>query len=392
MEFGESAADREFRIEVRQFLAEHVTGEVRERMRRTGTLHDADFARAIAAKGWLSAAWPARFGGREAPPPNLAILYEEAARVGAPMNGVLGTQLVAETVRSWGSEALCDAVLPAAARGELVVALGFTEPDNGSDVAAAKTRARRADGGWVINGQKMFTTLAEIADLVFVLARTDSEAPKHRGLTLFLVRADTPGVEVRRLASLGGETTNVTYYTDVFVGDDWVVGEVNRGWDVLSTALLFERGAQGSFPAEAASVLDAHLTWARERHGLGLPSPLDSAVSRHRLVTAMIEVEVARLLSQRAVFLTRLGRPPAVEGSMAKLFATETYQRMCRMLMEVSGPAALLPHGDSESVADGAVEHAFRHCVVETIAGGTSEIQREIISRHGLRLPRAATA
>src|SRR5438309_1487418 len=233
MDFRFPAGAEVFRAEARKFVAEHVTHELVERAYRTGTMHDWGLHRALGERGFLAGSWPEADGGRGRSVFEMMVLLDELNRAEAPLDGWVVTMSAANTIRIMGTEEQHRTVLPAVVSGDALIAIGFSEPDSGSDVASARTRAVRDGDEWIVNGQKMFTTMAHEARWVFLLTRTDPEAPKHRGLTVFLVPMDTPGIELQPVHTLGWERTNITFYTDVRVDDRWRVGEVNGGWDVI---------------------------------------------------------------------------------------------------------------------------------------------------------------
>jgi alkylation response protein AidB-like acyl-CoA dehydrogenase len=248
-----------------------------------------------------------------------------------------------------------------------------------------QTRAMRDGDDWVISGQKMFTTMAHEADYVFLLTRTNPDAPKHKGLTMFLVPMSTPGIEITPVETLGGERTNITFYTDVRVPDSCRVGEVDAGWTVMHAALVYERN--GANWGEPAHLVAAVAEWAATPGPDGA-RPLDDPGAQERLAQWDTLVEVGRLLLYRSAWMASTGALPQVEGSMAKLLLTEAFVGASSDLLDLLGPEALAPHGPRSRVLDGVVEHAFRHAMVTTIYGGSSEVQREIIAQRGLGLPR----
>ena len=249
-----------FRAEARKFLDDVYTEEMRERMHATGIHHDWDFHRAQVERGWLAPAWPVEYGGQGRDAMEMVAFSEEFQRAGAPTYGAGTTLMIANVIQRLGTEEQKREILPRALKGEIIIVLGFTEPECGSDVAAAQTRAVRDGGEWVINGQKMFTTNAQDADYAFMLTRTNPDVEKHQGLTTFLVPMREGGVEVQPVFTLSGERTNVTFYSDVRVPDSLRVGEVDGGWQVMTVGLTFERsGAQGG---ESIRALDAMEHWA----------------------------------------------------------------------------------------------------------------------------------
>jgi alkylation response protein AidB-like acyl-CoA dehydrogenase len=269
--------------------------------------------------------------------------------------------------------------------GDVLVALGYSEPGAGSDVASVRTRAVRDGDGWVIDGEKVFTTLAHESQYVFLLTRTDLDLPKHEGLTMFLVPMDTPGIEILPIHTLGGERTNSTYYKNVHVEDRWRVGEVNGGWDVMGVALTFERTVTGG--KESVRVLQQFIDWAKEARDDDGRARIDDPAVREAIARVSIRNEIAVLLSHRANWIAASGGLPGVEGSKARLYYTTRFQTTCSELLDLVGPEAVLQHGEPDAPASGWIERAYRHSSVSTIYGGTSEVQRTIIARRGLRLP-----
>ncbi|MHB1583264.1 MAG: acyl-CoA dehydrogenase family protein [Acidimicrobiales bacterium] len=384
MDFRLGEAAEDVRRQAREFLDEHLTEEVVARMEATGVHHDWDFHRALSDRGWVAPGWPVELGGQGYSVVEGLAMQEEFHRAGAPTYGVGTTMIVAGIIRRVGTDAQKDLVIPRALRGEIVIVLGFTEPECGSDVAAAQTRAVRDGDEWVINGAKMFTTNAQEGDYAFMLTRTNPDAPKHKGLTTFLVPLRQPGVEIRPIRTLSGERTNLTFYTDVRVDDGMRIGEVDGGWDVMAVGLSLERaGAQGG---ESIRMLDALERWAAAAAD-GPPPAADRRV-RARLGRAAAENEVSVLLARRSAWVQDAGMLPGVEGSMAKLFASEAITRQSADFLDMLGPDGIRRQGDPTAVAGGAAEYAFRFALGTTTYGGTSEVQRNIIAQRGLGLPR----
>lgn len=381
MDFTPSARAEEVRTKIRAVIREYFTEDERRKVAETGTHHSWAFHKGLAAAGMLGAAWPVEEGGQGFDVHEMDALYEEAMFAGAPMAAFSTTMLVAETIRRTGSVELRERVLPGVLAGETLIALGYTEPGVGSDVASVQTRAeRRADGRWVINGEKAFTTSAEVATYVFVLARTNPDAPRHRGLSLFLVPTSAPGFSLSPVPTLGGERSNMTVFDDVVVGDEALVGEVDGGWQTMLVALDFERG--GEFAAEIRRLLDFVVAWAREH-----PSEVTPHMLR-RLGRAVADTEIARLLGVRTTGLRAQGKPSNLEGSMAKLYGTEAFRRHSSSLLDALGPSGAARGGELQR----AIEHEYRHAFVTTIYGGTSEVLRGVLAERRLGLPRAGKA
>ncbi len=376
-----------FRAEVRAFLDEHLDEDTIERAHRSGTNHDREFHRAIGRQGWLAATWPAEYGGQERDPFEMTALRDELRLAGAPTDGMGMSVIVCQTIRRVATEEQKADFLPRALSGDICFSLGYSEPDSGSDVASIKTTATPDGDGWVINGQKMFTTLAHVADYVFLLARTNHEVPKHKGLTMFLVPLDSPGIEIRPVHTVGGERTNATFYDNVRVSDHFRIGEVDRGWDVMTVALTLERGGFGL--SEADRVWEQAVAWARATRRSDGSRVIDDSYVRERLAVMRMNNEVARLLAYRTSFVAATGGLPTVEGSMHKLFYAESMTADVAELVDMLGAEGALQRGEDGVPVDGWVEHLFRHAAVTTIYGGTSEIQRSIIAERGLGLPRS---
>jgi alkylation response protein AidB-like acyl-CoA dehydrogenase len=374
------------RKEAREFFREVVTPEMFEECYRNGVLHDPSFARALHEKGWMAPGWPVEYGGQGRDPMEVLALTEEMARAGAPMYGIGITMMIATVVRLLGTEEQKRKILPKALAGEILIAMGYTEPENGSDAAAAQTRAVRSGDEWTITGSKMFTTNAHISDYVFLLTRTDPEAPKHRGLTTFLVPLKQPGVQIQAVYTLSGERTNITFYDDVVVGDEWRIGDVNAGWRVMGVALELEHSS--GFAGEQDRLHSHVEAWARETTGDDGRPRIEEAGVRERLGKAATEAEVSRLLQRRAAWMASIGENAHAKGSMSKLFSSERLERQAADFVELLGPDGVRAWGDPTTPAGGAIEQELRHAKATTIYGGTSEIQRNIIAQHGLGLPR----
>ena len=363
-----------------------ITDEMLDRAYATGTIHDWDFHRGLGARGWLGLSWPRTDGGQERTPMEAALFYEEANRALAPLYGMNTTMVAARAVLTFGSDALRGDIVPRVMRGEIIICLGFSEPDSGSDVAGARTRAVRDGDEWVVNGQKVFTSTAEESAYVLLLVRTDVDLPKHKGLTVFLVPMDTPGIEIAPIMTLG-ERTNMTYYRDVVVPDAYRVGEVNGGWEVMTRALSFERGGHG-FQGHLLRLLDDTLEALDELAAAGVDDLRDDRCD-DALGRFATEIEVARLLDYRTAWMSSAGHQPSVEGSMAKLFSSEAFTRACSDFMDLLGPYGLLPRGEEGAPVGGAIEYAHRFATPTTVYGGASEVQKSIIAERALGLPRS---
>jgi 3-oxocholest-4-en-26-oyl-CoA dehydrogenase alpha subunit len=387
MDFRLGERSEAFRMEARAFLDEALTDDVLHEMERTGVHHNWDFHRCLVERGWLAPGWPEELGGQGRDPLEMMAFMEEFQRAGAPTYAVGTTLMVANIIRHIGTEAQQQLVIPPALGGEIIIVLGFTEPESGSDVAAAQTRAVRDGDQWVINGQKMFTTNAQEADYVFMLTRTNPDVAKHQGLTTFLVPLRQPGVEIQPVDTLSGERTNLTFYSDVRVDDSLRIGEVDGGWDVMGVGLTLERsGVQGG---ESIRLLRAMEQWAATTVDDDGRLRADDPDVRTRLGRAAAEIEVTTLLSRRCAWIHASGGMPGVEGSMSKLFASEALTRQSADFVDLLGRDGIRSQGEVSAPAGGAADYDVRFALGTTTYGGTSEIQRNIIAQRGLGLPRS---
>ncbi|MBL7548716.1 acyl-CoA dehydrogenase [Frankia sp. AgB1.9] len=394
--FAHSPAVAAFAAEVRAFTRSWLTDEVRAQARRTGTVHVPALHRALAERGWLAASAPGERAARD--PFELGALFRELELADAPYHGIGTTMIVAGVLDQLGSPALRAEVLPRLLAGEATAVLGYSEPGAGSDVASARTRAVPVDdarSAWRIDGQKMWTTLAHTAAHCLLLTRTNPDVPKHRGLTMFLVPMDTPGITIQPIHTIADERTNVVFYDDVIVPDSCRIGEVDGGWRVMAVGLSLERGVMGS-TAMLEPLLAAVTAWAR------VPGPAGSWLDGERpgddpavltaIARARADAEAAFLLTQWTAWLNVAGQSPAVAGTIAKLFASTAYQRASRELQDVAGLGGILrasaTGGVVASAADGEIERAARHSCVVTIQGGTTEIARNLVAEQRLGLPK----
>ena len=368
---------------------------------RTGCHQTMELHTRLARDGILGAGWAAEYGGSDVDPDFARAVFDELARRGLHSDGWATTIMVIRTIEHVGTDEQKRAYIPAALRGELLIALGYSEPDSGSDVASARTMAvrvkrdseggtgRQAGGGagWLINGQKMFTSTAQLASHVFVLARTNPDAPKHNGLTLFLVPTSSAGYELQPIHTLGGQVTNATFYMDVRVPDSARIGGVDTGWSVMKVALVYERGVGGASSLELTLARDLAV-WAREAKRPDGTTVLDDPLAAERIGRIAVDEAVFHALDVQMRWQLQAGKLPQVEGSMRKLFWSESAQRHYSDALDILGAAGVLAPGAANAPAGGKFEHDFRAAVVTTVYGGASEILREIIAERHLGLPR----
>jgi alkylation response protein AidB-like acyl-CoA dehydrogenase len=344
------------------------------------------FMRKIGERGWLGMTWPKEYGGSEGEGVYEYLLNERLARVGAPQIGK-GVGIIGKTIIRHGSEKLKREFLPKILQNEVEFAIGYTEPQAGSDAAAMALRATRDGDGWRLNGQKIFTTSAHFAEWYWVGARTDPDVPKHQGITLFLVRMDDPGLTVQPMPTIGDEITNQVFFDNVWVSDDYVVGKLNHGFRYISEALDLERFTMFTFsPIQARVELLCDWVAAEERDGKPLR---EDPVVRQKIARLVTETEVAKVLGLR--FLAKSmkgGAPPTSEASAYKLYATELSRRVADTSLDIAGPGGQLRVRTDDAPMKGRAELTYRYTVIDTIGGGTSEIQKNIIARRKLGLPK----
>lgn len=393
MNFDFSAEERAFVEEVRAFIREQAmlpdAADVMAPERDSDSmLSDTParrrFNREMARRGYLGMSWPKQYGGSEKGGIYEYLLNEELARVGAPLIGK-GVGIIGKTLIRHGSEKLKTEFLPKIRAAEIEFALGYSEPGAGSDLAALKLRAVRSGNGWMCNGQKIFNTSAHFADWYWLAARTDTDAPKHKGISLFIVPMNHPGITVRPIHTLGEHRTNAVFLDDVWVHEDYLVGEVNKGWTYISEALDFERFTIYTIsPLELK--LEQMLEYAATHKRDGRLLKCIPEV-RRQLARTAAQVETAKMLQRRVIFAACQGGVPTVEAAMCKLYTTVLSQRMANTMMDILGPNGLLHKSTADAPTAGKWEWAYRATVVDTIGAGTSEIQKNIIARRGLGLP-----
>jgi len=376
----------EHRRAAQDWLADHVRPEWADEQYRSGTHHTDELHQQLARDGILGAGWEAEYGGSDTDPDFARAVLDAVAGAGLYADGWATTNMVIRTIRHVGSEDQKKAIIAGALRGEILIALGYSEPDSGSDVAAAKTRAVKDGDEWVIDGQKMFTSTAQSCSHVFVLARTNTDVPKHKGLTMFLVPTDAPGFELQPVYTLGGQRTNATFYSGLRIPDSLRIGGIDEGWRVMRVALVFERG--GGRVSAGPTLAEKAAAWAMSTERVDGATYYDDPVNRERLAKMAVEQEVGRLLELRVRWMNSRGDLPGIEGSMAKLFNSEAAQRHYGALVDMLGSAGVLQPGAAGAPLDGDLEAHFRSTVVATIYGGASEIQRDIIAQGRLGLPR----
>jgi alkylation response protein AidB-like acyl-CoA dehydrogenase len=382
----------DYRDTAKAWVAEHLPElpDWAEQQRVTGDYHTPELHRRLAEAGWLGAGWPREYGGTDNDVGLAHAISQEMFKSGIHADGWGTTKVILQTVLQIGTEEQKREIVGGALRGEIVIVLGLSEPDAGSDVAAAATRAIRDGDEWIIDGQKIFTSTAQSGTHVFMLTRTNADLPKHQGLTTFLVGLDSPGVDVQPIWTLGGQRTNATFYSNVRTPDRWRIGEIDGGWSVMRVALVYERDSGGSGRGPDGRKLAQEVaSWARQVVRDDGSRVWDDQSVRERLVRIVVESEVSKLLGYRAEWAVRRDDLSGIPGAARKLWATESEQRHASDVIDILGAEAILKREAGDAPFGAAIEEMFRYGVVETIYGGSSEIMREIIAQRQLGLPKA---
>lgn len=342
------------------------------------------FCKRMATQGYLGMSWPKAFGGQEKEGIYEYLLNEELALRGAPLIGK-GVGCIGKTIIRHGSEAMKAKFLPLILDAEVEFALGYSEPNSGSDLASLSLKAERDGAGWILNGQKTWTTSANFADFYWVAARTDPDAPKHKGISVFLIDMNAPGLSVRPIDTMGHHRTNEVFFDNVKVHPDQLVGELNKGWTYVCEALDFERFTfytVNPLLQKFERCLEALRTSRREG------KPLSEDVGVRRAVGRLgTEVETAKMLQRRVVDSASRGEVPAIEAAMYKVFSTRLGQEIVNFTLDHLGPHGTLRSGADGAIDGGVWEHFYQTTPLDTIGGGTSEVQKNIIARRHLGLP-----
>jgi alkylation response protein AidB-like acyl-CoA dehydrogenase len=390
VEFKFTAEDEEFRTELRAFMKTELP-DPWEGAGRYPEDDDWDLNRVIrqkmAEKGWLTMHWPEEYGGQNASPVKSAIYNEEIAYMRAPGRDIFGVRMLGPTLMIHGSEEQKKTHLPSVAKGEIQWCQGYSEPESGSDLASLSTRAVRDGDELVINGAKVWTTMAHRADWIMLLTRTDPDAPKHRGISFVLVDMKSPGVSVRPIINMaGGHEFNQVTFDDVRVPRANVVGDEDRGWYVAVTLLDFERSGI-DYSASARRLLDDTKGFATETKRNGVPL-IEIPWVRTLMADRYIDCEVARLMAYNVAYMQSQDLIPTKEASMSKVFGSEVVQRVTEAALDILGMYGTLGREDKWAPLNGRVQENWMNAFAGTIAAGTSEIQRNIIAGRGLGLPR----
>jgi 3-oxocholest-4-en-26-oyl-CoA dehydrogenase alpha subunit len=376
------------RQELREYFAALMTPE-----RRAGLAHaDGEYGdgatykevvRQLGRDGWLAIGWPAEYGGQDRSVLDQLIFTDEAAIAGVPIP-FLTINTVGPTIMRFGTPAQKERFLPRIAAGELHFSIGYSEPGAGTDLASLRTRAVRDGDSYVINGQKMWTSLIQYADYVWLACRTDPEAPRHKGLSIIMIPTDVDGFSWTPVRTVAGVTTSATYYSDVRVPVDNLVGEEHKGWPLITNQLNHERVALTS-AAPVISALADVTEWARSTKLANGRRIIDAEWVQLNLARVHAKADFLKLVNWRIA--STAGSPGPAVASATKVYGTELTIEACRLMMEVLGANAEVRSGSAGALLAGRIERMQRSALILTFGGGTNEVQRDIIGVAALGLP-----
>jgi alkylation response protein AidB-like acyl-CoA dehydrogenase len=378
------------RAELRDYFASLITPEYQAELAVSeggGPLYH-KVLKQLGADGWLGIGWPKEYGGQNRSSIEQFIFFDEAMYAGV-MLPTLTINAVAPTIMQYASDEHKKRILPKIARGEMHFAIGYTEPSAGTDLASLKTKAVRDGEGWLINGQKIFTSQAEYADYIWLAARTNPDAPKHKGLSMFMVPTSAPGYSITPIWTMGGFRTNTTYYENVRVPADHLIGTENEGWWLIVTQLNHERVSLMTV-GMVEHLLEDVVAWAKESKRADGARVIDQPWVQLNLARVRAKIEVLRLVNWKQAWALTQGALNYADASVVKVFGSEFYVEAYRLLLEVLGPQGTVRDGSPDAVLRGRCERLYRgHAPILTFGGGTNEVQRDIIAMAGLAMPRS---
>ena len=387
MDFRDTQEEADFRRELRAWIADNLPDGWSERPPSSGRMDESisrEWSKRLYDAGYSGLTWPKEYGGQDAPYTHQAIFLEESARAETPEHiGIIGLGMAGPTIIAHGTDEQKSAHLASILSGEEVWCQGFSEPGSGSDLASLRTRAEDAGDHYVVNGQKVWSSFAHIADFCILVVRTDPNAQKHKGITYLLLDMHSDGVDVRPLVQITGDPEfNEIFFNDVKVPKTNIVGEANAGWGVAMTTLLHERGTLGFALTARLEVLMGKLIRLVDETGAG-----DDPLIRDRIAQQWIDLQALKFTNYRALTTLMRTGVPGPEGSIAKLHWSESNQRLGKLALDILGVRALLDDEDADW--SGFWQYQQLRSRGNTIEAGTSEILRNIIAERVLGLPRS---
>ncbi|MFT4519702.1 MAG: alkylation response protein AidB-like acyl-CoA dehydrogenase [Halioglobus sp.] len=378
---------RELRQEFRSYFTKLVKPEYREELRNaeSGALYK-DLILQQGKDGMLAVGWPKDYGGRGLTESEQLIRYEEALLAGAPTPFVT-LNTVGPAIMSKGTEEQRKRFLPGIAAGELHFCIGYTEPGAGTDLASLTTSAVKEGDHYVVNGNKVFTSGAEGADYVWLAVRTDPDVKKHKGISILIADTKDPGFSHSSIHTVGSVHTNMSYYTDVKVPLDMIIGEENGGWRLITEQLNHERVGLAAWGIQGWKLFRDAMDWARETKNADGTRVIDDPIAQRNLAEVYAHLEAMRVMNARMSWQLDQQEMNPVFPSAIKVYSTEIMLEICRMLMDVVGPHSLIGADNEGTVLHGNLEHEFRRATINTFGGGVVEVLRGLVATHGLGMP-----
>ena len=383
MDLRESPAQRELRRELRAYFAALLPEEKRRVAGEEGVggEHFRDIVRLLGKDGWLGIGWPVEYGGQGRSIEDQFVFFDEVQRAGLPFPFVT-VNTVGPTLMKYGTEEQKARFLPGILAGDIVFAIGYTEPEAGTDLASLQTRAVRDGDTWVVDGNKIFTSGANTADYVWLACRTDADAPKHKGISILIVPTDDPGFSWSPIHTVGGLTVTSTYYTGIRVGDQDVVGDVDGGWQLITAQLNHERIGLAALGGRTLGLWHQVLDWAGRNGALDIPWVQMDFARTHAKLEAM------RLLNWKMTAAVARDALSGADAGATKTYGTETHVDVYRTLLGILGAAGRLRPGSPGAILAGQIEQISRQSVVNTFGGGVNEVLRDMVGTLGLGLAR----
>ncbi len=390
MYLGYTEEQEALRKELRSYYAKLLSPEVEEQLAQSRGVGQAmrRVVRQMGEDGWLGIGWPKEWGGQGRSAIEQFVFFDESMRAGAPVP-MLTINTVGPTIMNFGTEEQRAHFVPKILKGEIHFCIGYTEPGAGTDLASLRTTAVRDGDEYVINGQKIFTSLAGDADYIWLAARTDPEAKKHKGISMFAVPMDTPGISVVPMSLLSEHDINQTYFDDVRIPASCLVGAENQGWGLITNQLNHERVTLCSSGVVERVLTDVQ-RWAQETRLADGRRVIDQEWVRLNLARVRSRLEFLRLINWKVAWTATQGHLDVADASSIKVFGTEFYLEAFRLLFEIVGERGYLKDGSPEAVLRGRLERNYRSLLILTFGGGTNEIQRDLIAMFGLGFPRAS--
>jgi alkylation response protein AidB-like acyl-CoA dehydrogenase len=389
MEIGYTEEQEALRDQLREYYATLLTPEVEAQLAESHAIgpNMRRVVKQMAKDGWLGIGWPTEYGGQGRSALEQYIFFDESMRAGAPVP-MLTINTVGPTIMDFGTPEQKEFFLPKILAGEIHFCIGYTEPESGTDLASLQTRAVRDGDEYVINGQKIYTSLAGDADYIWLATRTDPEVAKHKGISMFIVPMDTPGIKVVPMSLLGDHNINYTFYEDVRVPAGNLVGGENNGWSLITNQLNHERVTLCSSGIIERALSDVR-EWAQNTKLADGRRVIDQEWVQVHLARVYARLEFLKLINWKVAWTATQGHLDVADASTTKVFGTELYMEAFKLMMEVVGQAGYLTRGSPEAILAGRLESYARSMVILTFGGGTNEIQRDLIAIFGLGLPRS---